>query len=134
MRGASDRDTARVLSDFAARLSFEGIPDQVTETVRLFIADYYGACFAGMKVNARFNQAVLDAVLGMGVKGASSVLGLEEKLPAEYAGFMNGLYAHGADLDDGTYRRPCDVSGFCPGGGAGKCGLAGCGDSTDSGI
>ncbi len=104
MRGASDRDTARVLSDFAARLSFEGIPDQVTETVRLFIADYYGACFAGMKVNARFNQAVLDAVLGMGVKGASSVLGLEEKLPAEYAGFMNGLYAHGADLDDGNRK------------------------------
>ncbi len=124
MRRGSDRDTAWTLSQFAADLSFEDIPAAVIDTARLFIADYCGAVSAGMMINRQFNQAVLDAVQGMfppldavqegrtahrqkdGERawGSASVFGLKQKLPAEMAAFMNGIYAHGADMDDGNRK------------------------------
>lgn len=102
MRG--DSDTARRLSDFAAELVFRQLPDEAVEMTRMYIADYYAACFAGIKVNAAFNKAVLPIVEGMGGKEEASVFGLDHKLPVENAAFMNGIYAHGADMDDGNRK------------------------------
>lgn len=107
MSGASDpaaRDTARLLSDFAAGLSFERLPPEAVETTRIYIADYYAACFAGIRVNAAFNQALLPIVEGMGGKEEASVFGSGRRFPAENAAFMNGVYAHGADMDDGNRK------------------------------
>lgn len=98
------KDTAGILSEFAAALTFDQIPDEATETARMFIADYYAACFAGMKVNRQFNEAMLDVIRGMGGAGTASVFALDGKLPVENAAFMNAIYAHGADMDDGNRK------------------------------
>lgn len=97
-------DTARRLSDFAAGLVFQQLPKEAVEMTRMYIADYYAACFAGIKVNAAFNKAILPIVEGMGGKEEASVFGLDHKLPVENAAFMNGIYAHGADMDDGNRK------------------------------
>lgn len=98
------KDTAKVLSDFAASLTYAQIPDAAVETARMYIADYYAACFAGIKVNRQFNQAMLKIVQGFSGEGGASVLELDGRMPAENAAFMNAVYAHGADMDDGNRK------------------------------
>ena len=61
-RASEPRDTARLLSDFCAAFTWDAVPPETLETEKLFIADYYAACFAGMRVNRRFNEAALAAV------------------------------------------------------------------------
>lgn len=100
----ASKDTARLLSKFAADLTYSKIPVSVIETARMYIADYYASCFAGMKVNRQFNQIMLKIILGMESGGRASVFGLNHKLSAENAAFMNAVYAHGADMDDGNRK------------------------------
>lgn len=97
-------DTAAVFSDFAAGLTFERIPPEAVETTRMFIADYYAACFAGIKSNRQFNQSMLEIILRSSCDGDASVFELERKLPAENAAFLNAVYSHGADMDDGNRK------------------------------
>ena len=104
MNWASERDTARVFSGFAAGLTIDKIPAEAIETMKLFIADFYAASFAGRRVNRRFNEAVLPLVRGMSGEGAAGVLAEPDRLPAEHAAFMNAVYAHGADMDDGNRK------------------------------
>ncbi|WP_455438274.1 MmgE/PrpD family protein [Hungatella hathewayi] len=105
MNRASERmDTARVISDFAASLTYEQISEEAIKTARMFIADYYAACHAGIKVNTQFNSTVLKIVENMGSKEEASVFLLNHKLSVENAAFMNAVYAHGADMDDGNRK------------------------------
>ncbi len=101
---SKERDTARVISEFAAALIYEQIPQEVIDTAKMYIADYCAACFAGIAVNRRFNGAMLDIAIGMSSEGDASVFELDRKLPAENAAFMNAVYAHGADMDDGNRK------------------------------
>ena len=103
-RASEHADTARLLSDFAAGLTFGMIPQEAADTVRMYIADYIAACFAGIRVNSRFNEAVLSTVTAGCADGPSSVFGLDRKLPEDAAAFMNAVYAHGADMDDGNRK------------------------------
>ena len=98
------RDTARLLANFFAGLSFDSIPSDVMETVRLFIADYYAACYAGIRINRKFNDATLNIMKDTCREGKASVFGIEERFSAENAAFMNAVYAHGADMDDGNRK------------------------------
>ncbi len=95
-------DHAKRLAEFAANLRFENLPEAVVEKVRLFLADYYAAGIAGYQVNRVFNQAVLELIHEDGGIGQSSVLFDEGKYPAANAAFMNAVYTHGADMDDGN--------------------------------
>lgn len=98
------RDTARILSKFVDGLGLEVIPQETIEVTRIFIADYYAACYAGIKVNRQFNKAILGIIEEMGGKGEASVFGLSQKFPTENAAFINAIYAHGADMDDGNRK------------------------------
>ena len=99
-----EKDTARLFSEFAAELTYDQIQQDVIETARMYIADYYAACFAGIKVNRQFNEAMLDIMTSMSSEGNTSVLELDRKMPVENAAFMNAVYAHGADMDDGNRK------------------------------
>ena len=106
----SGQDHLRLLSRFAHGLHCEDLPQAVLETTKRFLADYYAACIAGYRVNARFNRAILAAV-GTPVAdgapaagGTSSVWFHDGKFPAEQAAFLNAVYAHGADMDDGNKK------------------------------
>lgn len=90
------------LSKFISELNAGMLDGEVVERTKLFIADYYAACFAGCKVNREFNRINLEYFKEMGGNGQASVLFDQVKLPAESAAYINSMYAHGADMDDGN--------------------------------
>lgn len=94
----------KLLSDFSYNLKYEDLPKEVVETTKKYIADYYAACFAGMKVNGEFNKAVSEVILDMGGKKECDFIGSFERVPAPNAAFMSACYAHGADMDDGNKK------------------------------
>ena len=97
-------DTAEILAEFAYKLQYEDIPPDVIETTKLFMADYYAAAMAGIMINKDFNEAIFNIVTGKGQPHEAGVIGSEIKLSAEDAAFMNAIYAHGADMDDGNRK------------------------------
>ena len=94
----------KILSSFIAGLTYNDIPSEAIETTKMYIVDYYAACFAGIKVNDKFNKAVEAELYEMGGREDSSVLHSDVKLPAMNAAFLNAVYAHGADMDDGNRK------------------------------
>lgn len=93
-----------ILSRFAANLRYEDIPAQAVMETKFYIADYLAACFAGRRVNGRFSGAVSEIFTDMSGKPEADVLFARERLPAMNAAFMNAVYAHGADMDDGNRK------------------------------
>lgn len=92
------------LSDFAANLRFEDIPKEAIDLTKLYLADYYAACFAGYRVNDKMNEAMRGILEHMGGTEEASVLFGQRKMPVENAAFLNAVYAHGADMDDGNRK------------------------------
>ncbi len=93
-----------ILARFIVGLQYEDIPKSVVETTKMYILDYYAACFAGIKVNDKFNKAIEDIFFEMEGKKESSILLKDTKLPVGNAAFLNAVYAHGADMDDGNRK------------------------------
>lgn len=97
-------DATERLSEFAAGLTYEDLSAEVIETTKMFILDYYATCYAGHKVNETFNRAMLKIIGDMGGRSEATALFYARKLPAEHAAFLNAVYAHGADMDDGNRK------------------------------
>ena len=70
----------------------------------MLIVDFFAAAYAGYRKNRAFNSAVEKAVFYRGGVEESSVLFRERKYPAGTAAFMNAIYGHGAELDDGNKK------------------------------
>ena len=84
---------------------FEGIQQLNEMDIRqlhLLIMDYFAAAFAGYKLNKSFNDAVESVVYPQRGVEESTILFQKRKYPARTAAFMNSLYGHGAELDDGN--------------------------------
>lgn len=97
-------DITKVLADFIAELTYEKLPDSVIQQTKLYIADYLASSVAGEKINSKFNTGMWAIVSESAGKEEASVLHQKQLLPVEQAGFMNGIYAHGADMDDGNRK------------------------------
>ncbi len=93
-----------ILSRYIASLRFEDCPKSVVDTTKMYILDYYAACFAGIKINDKFNKSIEDIFFDAEGKKESSVLCKSIKLPVGNAAFLNAVYAHGADMDDGNRK------------------------------
>lgn len=94
-------DYSKLLSDFCAELKYEDIPESTIDYTKLLLIDFFAAAVAGCRINKVFNSAVENTVFSMGGTPESRVLYHKEKLPAPLAALMNGVYNHGADMDDG---------------------------------
>ncbi len=68
------------------------------------IINFFAAAYAGYKQNMAFNRAVEAVVYPQGGAEESSVLFQQKKYPARIAAFMNSIYGHGAELDDGNKK------------------------------
>ena len=74
------------------------------EQLHTLIIDFFAAAYAGYAQNRRFNKKVEAVVYPQGGAEESNVLFQEKKYPARMAAFMNSLYGHGAELDDGNKK------------------------------
>ena len=96
------RDCTELLSEFVYGLKYEDIPVSAIECTKAVILDWYSASFAGMKVNSAFNRAVHEVMLSGASGNASELCSPGGGLSETDAAFMNAVYAHGADMDDGN--------------------------------
>ena len=78
------------------------IDEHDREQLRTLIIDFFAAAYAGYKQNRSFNEAVEMVVYSQGGVEESNVLFQDRKYPTRLAAFMNSVYGHGAELDDGN--------------------------------
>ena len=95
---------SEMLSEFVYNLRYEDLPEEVVETTKRYIADYYAAAFAGIKVNGTFNDAVIDVITDMGGKEECDFIYSSRRIPTANAAFLSACMAHGADMDDGNRK------------------------------
>ena len=95
-----NKDYSKLLSDFCAELKYEDIPEETINYAKLLLIDYFAAALGGCRINKTFNAALERVVFDMGGKPESHVMFHDVKLPAPLAALMNGVYCHGADMDD----------------------------------
>lgn len=93
--------TKELSHDLAA---IQDLSAQDIRQLHTLILDYFAAAYAGYKLNAAFNGAVARVVYAQGGAEESSVLFQGRKYPARSAAFMNAVYGHGAELDDGNKK------------------------------
>ncbi len=93
-----------VTTDLAQDLFQLQINEKDREQLRTLIIDFFAAAYAGYKQNREFNRKVETVVFPQGGAEESSVLFQERKYPARLAAFMNSVYGHGAELDDGNKK------------------------------
>lgn len=99
--------TTKVAQDLAAIQTLEV---QDIEQLHTLIIDFFAAAFAGHQLNKKFNAAVERVIFAQGGAEDSCVLFQKRKSPARFAAFMNALYGHGAELDDG-HKKAAGHSG-----------------------
>lgn len=97
-------DCTKILSEFIYNLKYSDIDLDTKQTAKLLIADYFSACIAGYRTNKIFNEAVLSLMEEIGGTEQSSILFSDKKMPATNSAFVNAVYAHGADMDDGNRK------------------------------
>ena len=88
--------------------TFEDLPPHVVQDARKRILDLVGVAIAGCGLD--FPVMAAGLMLDAGGRAQSTVIGHQQKLPMASAAFVNAVYAHSLDLDDG-HR----FSGFHPG-------------------
>ena len=93
-----------VTSELAQDLFQIKLNDNDKEQLRTLIIDFFAAAYAGYKQNRVFNEKVERVVYPQGGEEESNVLFQEKRYPARLAAFMNSLYGHGAELDDGNKK------------------------------
>lgn len=93
--------TTELARDLAA---IRDLTEKDTDQLHTLIIDYFAAAYAGYRQNRVFNQAVERAVCPQGGAEESCTLFQPRKYPARLAAFMNSVYGHGAELDDGNKK------------------------------
>ena len=93
-----------ITSDLAADLAAMQLNKKDKDQLHTLIIDFIAAAYAGYKQNRIFNEKVEKVVYSQAGSEESFVLFQEKKYPARLAAFMNSLYGHGAELDDGNKK------------------------------
>ncbi len=94
-------DTKKLCVDLS---DIQNLTKKDVEQLQLLIIDFMSAAFAGYKQNAKFNGSLEHVIFTQGGKAECTVMFQREKYPARIAAFMNALYGHGAELDDGNKK------------------------------
>lgn len=97
-------DCCKIFCDFAERTEYNTLPDSVNKCVKAFITDYFASSIAGYRINSDFNKVLLELLMEQGGSEQSSILFSNKKYPVAQSAFMNAIYAHGADMDDGNKK------------------------------
>lgn len=98
-------------TDLAVDLfKIEELTEKDKKQVRTLIIDFFAASFAGYRQNRVFNHAVENVVLSQCGAEESFILFQTKMYPARLAAFMNSVYGHGAELDDGN-KKACGHAG-----------------------
>src|SRR6201987_512980 len=95
---SSNNPHTRAIAEFVSRLSFEQIPAEVRERIKLLILDSLGCAIYGANLEwcriLRTTLEVLDATR------TTSIWGTDRRLSSPHAALLNGTQVQGFELDD----------------------------------
>lgn len=94
----SEATLGQQLAAFAAGTSYDDLPQAVIDSVKMRVLDTLGIAVAAAPLETSRAARRWAASQG-GVQGASAV-GVDGRLPANLAAFVNGVLAHSLDFDD----------------------------------
>ncbi len=93
--------TAELCADL---FSITALTEKDRNQLQTLIIDFFAAAYAGYRQNRPFNIPVEKVVLSQHGSEESYVFFQETKYPVRIAAFMNSVYGHGAELDDGNKK------------------------------
>ncbi|HYH72815.1 MAG TPA: MmgE/PrpD family protein [Nocardioides sp.] len=88
---------ARVAT-FAVRAAKDGVPDEVSLSVRQRVLDVLGLCVAAHRLPT--SAAIVGHVLDQGGHPQATAIGMPDRVTAAQAALVNGVLAHSLDYDD----------------------------------
>ena len=93
-----EQTIAERIASFAHETSYAGLDEDVRGSVRQRILDILGICVAARALDT--SQAAVDYVRSLGGDPQAHAVGVEGRVTAEQAAFLNGVFAHSLDYDD----------------------------------
>lgn len=94
----AERTLAEQIGDFSESISFNLLPFEVVDSVRMRVLDVLGICVAASTLDT--SRAASKYATEQGGAAQASAVGLSVQLPASLAAFINGVLAHSLDYDD----------------------------------
>jgi 2-methylcitrate dehydratase PrpD len=88
----------REVGEFVVSTNFDALPDDCLAIGRKSILDGIGLAIAGSV--AETGRIVQDYLRGQGMRGDTTVIGTDMRLPERFAAFANGIGVHADDYDD----------------------------------
>jgi Uncharacterized protein involved in propionate catabolism len=98
MSGSSDNPHTRAIAQFISQLSYDDIPNEVIERIKLLILDSLGCALYGSALE--WSRILRATLAGLDVTKACRVWGTPELLSAPHAALVNGTLIQSFELDD----------------------------------
>ncbi len=94
----SDNVHARAIAEFVSHLTYEGIPAEVRERIKLLILDSLGCAIYG--AGLEWCRILRNTLAALDTSQTTSVWGTAGKLSSPHAALVNGTQVQGFELDD----------------------------------
>ncbi|WP_199435513.1 MmgE/PrpD family protein [Qaidamihabitans albus] len=94
----SEATLAQQLAAFAAGTSYDKLPHEVVESVKMRVLDTLGIAAAAAPLDT--SRAARAWASSQGGAARASAVGIKQRLPGNLAAFVNGVLAHSLDYDD----------------------------------
>jgi aconitate decarboxylase len=88
----------RAIAEFVSRLTYEQIPVEVRERIKLLILDSLGCAIYG--ANLEWCRILRQTLEGLDNSHTTSIWGTDRKLSSPHAALVNGTQVQGFELDD----------------------------------
>jgi 2-methylcitrate dehydratase PrpD len=93
-----ERTLAEEIANFAYTNTFDRLPEEVVDSVRKRILDILGICVAASSLDT--SRSAHEFVAYQGGNEQANAIGMNRRVPAAMAAFLNGVLAHSLDYDD----------------------------------
>lgn len=95
----SQQDLSKVWAAHALATRYDTLPHAALDAAKKSVLDTLGVMLGATSTTPAL-RGLVDAMVAMGGKPESTVLGFGHKVPAMHAAFLNGAMAHCMDFDD----------------------------------
>ena len=108
-----EKSISRQIAEFALRLTYDELPEEVVEAVRRFVYDSVGCAYGGYRT--RDVNILRDIYTGMGGKKEATLIGFGDKMPIVNATLVNSLMVRALDFNDIYWKEdPSHPSDLIP--------------------
>src|SRR5579862_3145927 len=94
----ADNVHTRKIAEFASHLTYDQIPAEVRERIKLLILDSLGCAIYG--ANLEWCRILRDTLENLDATRTTSIWGTGAKLSSDHAALVNGTQIQGFELDD----------------------------------